>query len=518
MGAPVVLRIRRANEGNSNAWAELQAHDVQTGLTEDTDYLLSVGRPNARVFVDDVELRRDGSSLFSWRPSFYAGTVVAEVVVPHEEISRYLLDVSPSPSKTGQTEFDAMVADIRDFDQTLLIGTSSATMAFGQEGCTGRYENDILLARLRAYGPSFLDSVETIGRSPHRSLSADIKVLPLSRVRRLHHTSLQDRRLAAIATGRILGSESMDSFQVNSRTSTPTFDTPANRSLFALLLRFRAAVSSVREKVQELKLGAPPDEQRFRVERRLWDLDCLAQRIRQLLFTPLFREITCGETSAAGLTQIAAQPAYSRAYRLGSRALVTALEGDNGSDQLHVPPSWGIYEMWCYLCVAQCVTTLTRVTPIEVAPKAVSAERALRFGLDEKGWLEVLFQATFPALKAPMTRIGWSLSRERRPDIVLVHYGPNGPRALVFDAKWRSWRQNVLDAMESAHIYHDALRIDGAPPAPCLLLLPGQSSVPELEQDAYTYVHGVGAISSVRVEGTGRSRISEVLKAWLTSV
>ncbi len=129
----MVLRIRRANEGNSNAWAELQAHDVQTGLTEDTDYLLSVGRPNARVFVDDVELRRDGSSLFSWRPSFYAGTVVAEVVVPHEEISRYLLDVSPSPSKTGQTEFDAMVADIRDFDQTLLIGTSSATMAFGQE-------------------------------------------------------------------------------------------------------------------------------------------------------------------------------------------------------------------------------------------------------------------------------------------------------------------------------------------------------------------------------------------------
>lgn len=71
--------------------------------------------------------------------------------------------------------------------------------------------------------------------------------------------------------------------------------------------------------------------------------------------------------------------------------------------------------------------------------------------------------------------------------------------------------------MESGHIYHDALRVDGAPPAPCLLLLPGQSAAPELEQDAYTYGYGVGAVSSVRVDGTGKARISEVFKAWLTS-
>lgn len=512
-----MLRIRRANQQDNSAWTEIEAHQVLAGLTEDTDYVLDAGRSDAQVFVDDVELRRNGSSQFLWRPSFYAGTVVAEVVLPSEIRPQYILDVSPSPSKSGQAEFNAMVADIRAFDQTLLSGTSSATMAFGRQGRTAKYESDILLARLRRYGPSFLDTVEAIGCAPHRFLSADSKVLPLSRVRRLHHTSLQDRRLAAIATGRILGTESMDSFQVNSRTSAPTFDTPANRSLLALLRRFHASVSSVREKVQGLKLGSPQDEQRLRVERRVRDLDNLARRTQKLLFAPFFREVTCGETSSAGLTQIAAQPTYSRAYRLGCSALVTALEGDNGSDQLHVPPSWGIYETWCYLCVARCVTALTCASPTEMAAKAVSAERALRFKLDEKQGLELLFQATFTALEAPATRIGWSLSRERRPDIVLVHYGPNGARALVFDAKWRSGREKVLDAMASGHIYHDALRIDGAPPTPCLLLLPGQSSVPELEQDAYVHAHGVGAISSVRVGGTGTARISEVLKAWLTS-
>lgn len=117
------------------------------------------------------------------------------------------------------------------------------------------------------------------------------------------------------------------------------------------------------------------------------------------------------------------------------RALLTEVEGGRDSDQLHVPPSWGIYGTWCYLCVAQCVTEVTGVTPIEAAPKAVSAERALRFELEDKRWLEVLFQATFPPLKTSATRIGWSLSRERRPDIVLIHYGQNGPRALVLGEK-----------------------------------------------------------------------------------
>ncbi|WP_374429374.1 DUF2357 domain-containing protein [Ideonella dechloratans] len=408
-----------------------------------------------------------------------------------------------------------MVADIRAFDQALLGGTSSASMEFGHSGAPGRFALDILLSRLRMHGPAFLSTLETITNSPHRSLAAEARFLPLSRVRKLHHTSLQDRRLAALAVGLMPSPDSLDSLQVNSQTSAPTFDTPANRAVLALLRRFRAAVSSMQDNVKRLKLGSPPEEQSLRVERRLEDLRTLEARAHKLLLGPLFREVSSAETTAAGLTQIAAQPSYSRAYRLGSRALSTDIEGEDSADHLHVTPSWGIYETWCYIQVLMLVGTFTMIEGAGTPPSAVAAERCLSFAVAGDATLEVLFQATFPALKASGKRLGRSISRERRPDIVLIRYGPEGVRCLVLDAKWRSGRENVLDAMQSAHIYHDALRVGDNPPAPCLLLLPGSSTVPELEALDFIQAHGVGAVSNVCADGDGSTRLGEVLHKWL---
>lgn len=511
-----MVSFRRALAQDIDAWTELHPGQVESCLNEDTDYLFTTGAQlDTRVFIDDVELRREATFFLRWRPSFYAGRVAVDVVSPGEQETRHFLDVSPSQAKSGQAEFDEMVADIRAFDQALLGGISSASMEFGHAGKPGKLASDILLARLRKHGPAFLSAVEAIAGSPHRSLVAEAKVLPLSSVRRLHHSSLQDRRIAAMVTGYAPSPETMDSLQVSSLTSAPTFDTPANRALFALFRRFRAALSTTHQKVKELKLGSPPEEQALRVERRLEDLDRLGFRTRKLLFGPFFREVTSGETSSAGLTQIAAQPTYSRAYRLGCRSLSSDVDGADSSDQLHVAPSWGIYETWCYLRVLKTVAEVTGVAGIWTEPRAVAAERSTSFALGDATTLEVLFQATFPALKASNKRSGWSLSKERRPDIVLVHSHGDTARPLVLDAKWRSGRENVLDAMASAHIYHDALRIGQASPSSCLLLLPGEGTVQELEADAFIQAHGVGAVSCVKVGGVGEARLSELLKSWL---
>jgi hypothetical protein len=514
-----MLSFRRTVALYDGTWTELQPGQVGTGLNEDTDYLLATGaQRSARVFVDDVELRREATSFLKWRPSFYAGRVAVEVVAPGEQRARYFLDVSPSQAKSGQAGFDEMVADIRAFDQALLGGASSASMEFGHAGKPGKLASDILLARLREHGPAFLSAVEAIASSPHRSLAAEAKALPLSRIRRLHHSSLQDRRLAAVATGYSPSPEAMDTLRVSSLTSAPTFDTPANRALLVLLRRFRAALTTTHEKVKELKLGSPPEEQALRVEHRLEDLDRLGLRTHKVLFGPLFSEVTSGETSSAGLTQIAAQPTYSRAYRLGCRSLSTDVDGADSCDQLHVVPSWGIYETWCYLQVLKTLAEVTGIGGITCEPSVAAAERTTSFALGGGATLEVLFQATFPALKASNKRSGWSLSRERRPDIVLVSSYGDTTRSLVLDAKWRSGRENVLDAMASAHIYHDALRVGQARPTLCLLLLPGQDTVPQLEEDAFIEVHGVGAIRNFGVNGAGQGRLSEVLKTWLLGI
>ncbi|MBE0548543.1 MAG: DUF2357 domain-containing protein [Rubrivivax sp.] len=488
------------------------------GLQEDSAYLIEVSSEVTAIFVDDVQLQPVSPSVFCWSPALYAGRVTFDAVLATGGTQRYFLDISPNPKKSGQDEFDGMVAEIREFDQSLLSGTSSATMAFGRAGRPGRYEWDILLSRLREHGPAFLDAIETITRSPHRFLAADKKVLPLSQVRRLHHSALQDRRLAAIAAGANVGIADLDTFQVNSLTSSPTFDTPANRALLALLRRFSAVVHSVADAVRSLKLGALREEQESRTPRRLLVLEAMQRRAQLLLTGPLFREVASAQTSSAGLTQIAAQPAYSRAYRLGSRALASQLDGDDSADNLHIPPSWGIYETWCYLTVVKAVSDVTGCPAVERPSRAVAADRSLTFDLSEGRFLEVLFQGVFPAQTASNGRLGWSISRERRPDIVLVLHSPNRVRTAVFDAKWRSKRANVLDAMESAHIYHDALRLGDIAPSPCVLLLPGQSDVPELEESEFVAAHGVGAISAVRIGAEGLLLLANLLSGWLATV
>lgn len=509
-----MLRIRPKHAGEDNPWREVAPQCRIAGLTEDTDYLIDTGAPEAEVFIDDVPLQREGSSTFSWRPSFYAGVVALNLRKAGRCSQDYLLDVSPSPNKSGQDEFADMVKEIRDFDQSLLGGLSSATIPFGHSGRKGRYELDVLLYRIRTHGPTFLDAVTSITRAPHRFLAADRQVLPLSRVRKLHHTALLDRRVAMLAVGQH-SNESIDSFQINGLTSAPTFDTPANRTLLGLVRRFEAAVTMLSEAVQSRNLESQEEEQTLRAHRRLLDLEALAHQTRKLLHGTLFREVSSGETSAAGLTQISAQPQYSRAYRLGCRALGRQLEGIDSPDQLHIPPSWGIYETWCFLRVVASASQITCSPPVEQTPQAVAAERAVRFDISHGRWLEVLFQATFPSLKKPEKRMGWSLSGERRPDIVFVHHTPLRSNAVVLDAKWRSGRTNVLQAMESAHIYHDALRVNGRKPHPCLLLLPGSCVVDELEQTEFVKENGVGAVSLFKPSAPGVTQLEALMSTWL---
>ena len=514
-----MLCISQSDGLNSGQSGEVRPDCVYSGLNEDTDYLLEVKFPDAEVFVDDEPLQREKSNSFRWRPSFYAGRVAVDVIrsqLPHQRV-RYYLEVSPSPSKSCQDEFSAMIEEIRAIDQSLLSGLSSATMTFGLSGRTGRYALDVLLARVREHGPLFLQAVEKIVGSPHRFLTAEMQNLPLSRVRRLHHSALQDRRLAAIATGKFQLSDSIDSFHVNGLTSVPTFDIPSNRTLMALLNRFKAVVSFLDDAVCASHLGSPKEEQISRAQQRLHDLRALSNQTNRLLFGPLFQEVSKAETSAAGFTQIAALPDYSKAYRLGCHALATQLEGTEAIDHLHVPPSWGIYESWCFLKIVSCISKVTGKPPVETRAKAIAAERAIHFKLNDDEVLEVLFQGIFPSLNPSTSRLGWSLSGERRPDIVLVHHHQSGTRAMVLDAKWRSGRNNILQAMESAHIYHDALRIGCSRLYPCLLLLPGQSSVEELERDEFILSHNIGTISSFRPASDGLMRAQNLIANWLSN-
>ena len=78
------------------------------------------------------------------------------------------------------------------------------------------------------------------------------------------------------------------------------------------------------------------------------------------------------------------------------------------------------------------------------------------------------------------------------PDLVLRVDPPGGTRFVVLDVKYRASRANVLDAMASAHIYQDSLRIGSCRPDAALLLVPAGGGARWLEDIAFHSEHRVG--------------------------
>jgi len=485
-----------------------------SGLLENTSYLLETNAAERRLYVDDQPLVQVSATRFAWAPDFFAGRV--EVIAVDDDGSEaiYYLEVAPTSEKVGDDGFALMIDAIRQFDQRLLLGQSAACLGFGRAGTGGKFDELVRWERLKQHGRAFLKSAEAIVRMPHARLEPVSQALPLSQVRRLPTDALRDRRIVALVTGQPVAEGNVDSIQVHLRVPAATFDTPANRALCALLKRFRHTLVAMRNCVEKDRDGLSAAEAFGKRTRRLEILHRYDDEARRLLACYPFRSVTKSETTAAGLTQIAANPAYARAYRKGTDALRLGVERET-SEHLRVSPSWGVYETWCFVALAEALESTLGVDFRPHASRFANSDLTLVASLADGRCLELLFQATFRSDGLDSNHGAWSLSRERRPDIVLVVSKGHERRMLVLDAKYRSGKANVLDAMASAHIYHDSLFLGGRRPDTCLLLLPGSPEVASLEDPMTWEAFGVGTLSRYSVEADGIPRCAEAVSAWL---
>ena len=489
-------------------------NDVIEGLVEDTGYELTPSSPGpCKLYVDDVAVPWL-EHCFVWRAGFFAGQVSAVFVEQNGRERTVWLDVSPVPEKLGRELFAEMVERIRSFDSRLLLGTSAATSIFGRNGLDGCLEMYVRLSRLLQYGQRFLDAIRKVTANPHEALALKHKELPLSRVRRLSASAFRDRRLVTLAMGRPLQDADANTLRIQAYAPVVSADTPANRVLLALLKRFETTVRQMVVSVETMKVGGELADDELRQARRLEVLRRLQNGAHELLQREPFPRVTRAETSSAGLTQVSALPAYAYAYRWGMASMTTEIGNKAGIDALHISPSWEIYETWCYVKVVELVERF--VPSLRSTSSAVASVKLALTGTTDDGTLvEVLLQPTFPALDTGNSRFASSLSRERRPDIAIAFCRAGTWRYVLLDAKYRSGRSNVLDAMASAHIYHDALRVKGAKCEMALLLFPGSATVGHLEERDFWQEHHVGAVSGFGVEGDGPKKVSELVKEWL---
>jgi hypothetical protein len=488
-----------------------------SGLREDASYVLEIVGGGWHLYVDDIPLVEGPAGRFTWASSFFAGRVEVVSVNPKGVETCYYLEVAPASQKVREDQFASMIDAIRQFDQRLLLGEAAACLGFGKAGLGGKFDELVRWERLRQHGGAFLKCVDAITRIPHTNLKPVRQSLPLAQVKRVPVAALHDRRIVALATGQFPDRVNIDSIQVHIQVPTATVDTPANRAICALLKRFQQALVVLRAWVMNDRAELSEAGAFGRRCRRLEILHAYDTDVRRLLNCFPFRGVKKPETTAAGLTQAAANPTYARAYRTGTEALRLGVEPDCTAEHLHVSPSWGVYETWCFVAL---VEALESHLSIEFKPgkskfPGTSPDLVLSGQLPDGRDLELLFQATFRSDGLGSSKAAWSLSKERRPDIVLIASNGAEHRTFVLDAKYRSGKGNVLDAMASAHIYHDSLFLTGRRPDRCLLLLPGEPEVESLEKHETWETYGVGIISGYSVGAEGLQRCATAISTWI---
>lgn len=456
------------------------------------------------LIIDDEEIKahKDGHDWhWAWTPGFYAGSVRAELLgADRQVISSYLLDVSPSPAKVGQEIFEEMVAEIRGTLPELLPGSEPALGHIGREG--HQASDLVLFFRLREYAERCQKALAAVLARPRTRIGGTRRQVPLHRVRRIDPLAARQLARAAPWVSREVDEEPMeDDPGIGMGLSVASYqvdlDSAANRAIKALVealaRRSRHLERSLRTLLSKADPGGARTDIRSRLPRRLEFLAEFGGVMTRMLRRPPLTEVTRAEISAAGLNAVSADPVYAHAYRIGRRALGQGVAG-TPEEASWLSPTWEIYERWCYLGLLKLLTELLPGTkPVRVLRPVCNATAQHEWHL-ENCRVQLVLQPRVPSGDQNPSASFLSVSGPREPDIVICKRGLDRDRFLVFDAKYRVTRQNVLDAMSSAHIYRDSLRLQGDPPELSSLLVPKGGGAPWLETEQTQNEKGVSVL------------------------
>jgi hypothetical protein len=472
----------------------LEAPDQNDGFTENGCYLFRKPAGQWAFHVDDEPLQDDAArpSCWVWKPGFYAGEVTAELTSSEgRRAALFLLDVSPDASKLGRDEIEAMVRDLLAKEPSLVLGTEPAT---GQTGhLSGTEDPWLAFFRLRRYAPDFVRALEPIRSRPRRALRVRRDSVALHRVRRIDRQTV--RSIVRGSSAALLTTDDHDpTVGWDTRLDVPSveesLDSAANRAILAMIgavlirsreLRDRLQVAVDRERDSDTRTSLAA-----RWPRRRQFMDLLISQLEQVARRLPFAAVERAEVTAAGLTAVTADSTYARAWGRGWRALRRGVDAAETPERIWRTPSWEIYERWCFIRIG---TLLEENFPGWNWSRRTNPH--CWEGSSGSRWAELRLQPTFGTsdTEAPHR---WSLSRERAPDIVLTVRENDVSRFVVLDVKYRVSRQNVLDAMASAHIYQDSLRVGARRPEASLLIVPRTEGAAWLADPGFISAHRVG--------------------------
>lgn len=504
---------------------ELIPGQVCAGFKEDSRYLIRKPKPGMALFVDDAPLSSDAEELFwEWSPGFYAGQVMAELQVQGQyHTHQFLLDVSPHPDKAGHELFAQYIADIADYAPELLLGKEPATQ--GLSGQSSLINVWIAYARLRAFAPRYIRAMRAVIADPITRLSHYRERVPIHRARNIDVTTIlrlaRNAPLLATMVTLAKGNAALDLLledtTVDVPFNEPTVDNPANQQMLRQLRDIIRRVEWVTTELESYREQTSDTEtemlnripRRVRYMKEIWrDLTNIARRHP-------FDCVTPRGSSAAGLNAVSGHTRYAHAHQVGAKLLRHGVSRLDEEEMLYVGPTWQIYEAWCFCTLAKC---LEDAFPEYQWRRCESSAHVDMFveGTGDGIQIRLYLQLVCPSLTASKTHGYYSISRERRPDLVLEVTKGDQVRFTVLDAKYMASRRSVMEAMSSAHIYRDSLKRQEQSPSLSLLLIPSSREVAELTDDSYRKRYGEGCFELATAETA--KNLLDILQIEMTDI
>lgn len=471
-------------------------HDVALGFTERCDYKITKPAPGDRLWIDDEELQSSqDEGYWAWQPQFYSGRVRAELgLADRDTVIPYYLDVGTDDKKLGASIFKSYIEYVANRFPMLLLGAEPATHALSgradEPSVWLRYVRIVMYAvilerAIRAVAARPILRARYTRRlvKPHQAHHIDVYgLLQLARQPSL----LEVSRTTESGTKGV--GETIDVPHVEG-----TCDNPANQLLLNQLKRLvRATDELLDEMDQQVNAGDAETSLGARIPRRQQKLRSIRRQMTSMLRMEFLQNVSCVMPSSDGLVAVAAHPEYAHAYATVERMLRTGICQEGGDEWHYLGPTWRIYESWCF-CVLY--TALERCAPDVQWKSHTSRVGSSQVVTGNLGGavINLYYQLPCPNRKGLEERY-FSISQARVPDIVLDCEKDGERRFVIFDAKYRVTRSNLLDAMGSAHIYKDSIKYGEKGPVGAYLLVPHANDVEELTSEGYQRKYRVGCL------------------------
>lgn len=374
--------------------------------------------------------------------------------------------------------------------------------------------------------PALVQATRRILDAPRTRAVERVEHIPPRLIRRPHRITVAALVRTPQASSHWRTVRSNGARETSNRTATsdvllpnPTFedtlDTPAHRYIAWLLQRvgsqaeeLSARLNALANRTNDLTSGAEWCRKRAREARRG------GHDLRRMLRTTFLGELKAEPASESVLMVVLNDPSYRAVHRIARRFLNASACLQPDAADVPTRPTFELYEMWCFLALHQAlIPHLDQPSSLgrDVFTPGTTGEGIVAYGTTDGSPVELRFNASFRSFHHRGHAARWSVSTARRPDIVLRV----GERWLAIDAKYRVGRVNLGRALESAHIYRDALRWSGAGgrATAAILVTPRVDEETQLWSDAeFISQHRVG----VRTLAPG-SDTPQAVMAWSLS-